>query len=465
MKFSNLIWAASAVCLVRALPKPNTIEKRSSGFYWLGCSESGAEWAPNNLPGTLGSDYFWPNTSAIQVLKDGGANIFRVPFLMERLMPASMTGSVDYTYMNALRSTVTFITDQLGAFALIDPHNYGRYQGNIITSTSDFKAFWKTVAGQFQLYDKVIFDTNNEYHDMDQTLVFNLNQAAINGIRSAGATTQYIFVEGNSWSSASRWASVNDNLKSLTDPSDKIVYEMHLYLDSDGSGSSPTCVNSTIGQDRVQSATQWLRSNNKKGFIGEFAGGVNSVCQTAVDGLLSHLSSNSDVWLGASWWAAGSKWGNYMFSIEPTDGTAYSCYFPILEKYFVNGQTTPSTVPSSSIYPTRTTSIPSYPANTMPVSSTSNTNHQYPVPTLSTTSSSAGAKPTIPAVSSPPTVYPTGKSPANVYPGSSCTTSSSVETQVAQHYQQCGGTGWTGPTSCASPYTCTLQNPYYWQCV
>jgi hypothetical protein len=87
------------------------------------------------------------------------------------------------------------------------------------------------------------------------------------------------------------------------------------------------------------------------------------------------------------------------------------------------------------------------------------------VPTLSTTSSSAGAKPTIPAVSSPPTVYPTGKSPANVYPGSSCTTSSSVETQVAQHYQQCGGTGWTGPTSCASPYTCTLQNPYYWQCV
>lgn len=34
---------------------------------------------------------------------------------------------------------------------------------------------------------------------MDQQLVYNLNQAAINGIRASGATTQYITPEGNSW--------------------------------------------------------------------------------------------------------------------------------------------------------------------------------------------------------------------------------------------------------------------------
>lgn len=38
-------------------------------------------------------------------------------------------------------------------------------------------------------------------------------------------------------------------------------------------------------------------------------------------------------------------------------------------------------------------------------------------------------------------------------------------TGVAQHWGQCGGQGWTGPTVCASPYTCKAQNPYYSQCL
>ncbi|KAF5384018.1 hypothetical protein D9757_006921 [Collybiopsis confluens] len=32
-------------------------------------------------------------------------------------------------------------------------------------------------------------------------------------------------------------------------------------------------------------------------------------------------------------------------------------------------------------------------------------------------------------------------------------------------YGQCGGIGWTGPTSCASPYTCHVLNPYFSQCL
>ncbi|KAK2601319.1 hypothetical protein N8I77_010777 [Diaporthe amygdali] len=38
-------------------------------------------------------------------------------------------------------------------------------------------------------------------------------------------------------------------------------------------------------------------------------------------------------------------------------------------------------------------------------------------------------------------------------------------TGVAQQWAQCGGTGWTGPTACASPFVCTKQNDYYWQCI
>ncbi|QRW07436.1 beta-1,4-D-glucan cellobiohydrolase [Ceratobasidium sp. AG-Ba] len=37
---------------------------------------------------------------------------------------------------------------------------------------------------------------------------------------------------------------------------------------------------------------------------------------------------------------------------------------------------------------------------------------------------------------------------------------------TAAHYAQCGGTGWTGPTTCASPYTCkAVSPPYYYQCL
>ncbi|GAT20173.1 carboxymethylcellulase B [Aspergillus luchuensis] len=250
-----------------------------------------------------GTDYIFPDPSAISTLIDKGMNFFRVQFMMERLLPDSMTGS------------------------------YDEDNGEIISSTSDFQTFWENLAGQYKDNDLVMFDTNNEYHDMDQDLVLNLNQAAINGIRAAGATSQYIFVEGNSWTGAWTWVDVNDNMKNLTDPEDKIVYEMHQYLDSDGSGTSETCVSETIGKERVTEATQWLKDNKKVGFIGEYAGGSNDVCRSAVSGMLEYMANNTDVWKGASWWAAGPWWGDYIFSMEPPDGTAYTGMLDILEAY------------------------------------------------------------------------------------------------------------------------------------
>lgn len=168
---------------------------------------------------------------------------------------------------------------------------------------------------------------------MDQTLVLYLNQAAINGIRAAGATSQYIFVEGNAWSGAWSWTTTNTNLATLTDSSNKIVYEMHQYLDSDSSGTSTDCVSTTVGVERVTAATAWLRANGKVGVIGETAGGVNPTCEAAVENMLDYLSANNDVWKGALWWAAGPWWGTYMYSLEPSTGEAYSTYVPILQKY------------------------------------------------------------------------------------------------------------------------------------
>ncbi|KAK7729812.1 Endoglucanase gh5-1 [Cytospora paraplurivora] len=262
-----------------------------------------------------------------------GFNIFRVPFLMERLLSTeSLTASFASAYLANYTGTINYITSA-GGYAVVDPHNYGRFYGDIITDTAGFQTFWENLASVYKSNSKVIFDTNNEYHDEEQTLVLELNQAAINGIRAAGATSQYIFVEGNSYSGAWTWESVNDNLSNLTDTENKIIYEMHQYLDSDGSGTSDTCVSTTIGVDRVESATSWLRSNGKLGILGEFAGGANSVCLTAITGLLDHLKDNSDVWLGALWWGGGPWWGTYIYSFEPPSGTAYTYYDALLETY------------------------------------------------------------------------------------------------------------------------------------
>ncbi|PYI15635.1 FII-CMCase [Aspergillus violaceofuscus CBS 115571] len=391
--------------------------KRSSNFLWLGSNESGAEFGQANIPGVLGTDYIWPDASKIQVLVNAGMNIFRVPFMMERLIPTSLTGAADATYLADLKATIEFITS-LGAYAVVDPHNFGRYYGNIITSTSDFAAFWTTVAKVFASNDHVIFDTNNEYHDEDQTLVFDLNQAAITAIRAAGATSQYIFVEGNSYSGAWTWTTYNTNLVNLTDPSDKIIYEMHQYLDSDGSGTSSDCVSTTIGAERVAAATTWLRQNGKRAVLGEFAGGANSQCLTAVTGMLDALSAASDVWLGALWWSAGPWWGTYIFNMEPTTGTAYTYYLSLLQSY----------VPGGSSGTTTTTAVAT--TTTSKASTTSTT-------TTKTTTTST----------------------------KTTTTATSTSTAVAPLYGQCGGIGWTGATTCASGSTCTKQNDYYSQCL
>lgn len=252
-------------------------------------------------------------------------NLIRLNFLMERLTPNSLTGAFDKAYLGNLTQQINHITSK-GAYAMVQPHNYGRFYGNIITDVSGFETWWKNVAAQYKDNELVIFDTNNEYHDMDQQLVFNLNQAAINGVRAAGATKQIITPEGNSWSGAWTWVSSGNgaSLLNLKDPAgdDKLIFQMHQYLDSDGSGTHETCVSATVFRERLQAATQWLKTNKKKGIIGEFAAGNNAQCIAALKDGLAYMGQNTDVWTGALWWAAGPWWATYVFSLDcESEGT------------------------------------------------------------------------------------------------------------------------------------------------
>lgn len=89
---------------------------------------------------------------------------------------------------------------------------------------------------------------------------------------------------------------------------------MHQYLDSNGSGTSATCASATVGADRLASATAWLKANNLKGFLGEFAGGANDQCIAALQGALCAMQQ-SGVWIGATWWGAGPWWNANVSSL------------------------------------------------------------------------------------------------------------------------------------------------------
>ncbi|KAI0016157.1 Alpha/Beta hydrolase protein [Xylariomycetidae sp. FL0641] len=66
------------------------------------------------------------------------------------------------------------------------------------------------------------------------------------------------------------------------------------------------------------------------------------------------------------------------------------------------------------------------------------------------------------AASSTATAAPTVTSSQTTSAPSATTTSGAG---LAQQWGQCGGSGWTGPTECESPYTCTYSNDYYSQCL
>ncbi|KAF2872755.1 glycoside hydrolase superfamily [Massariosphaeria phaeospora] len=346
MLFQKLVAAACLGFELAALATPAQ-KKQDRKLKWFGINESGAEFGEKNFTGVYGREYIWYDAKTIDAFMAQGMNMFRLNFraadtngiahqVMERLTPNSLAGPFDALYLGNLTEQINYITSR-GGYAMVQPHNYGRFYGAVMTDTAGFQTWWHNVAAQYANNSLVVFDTNNEYHDMPQALVFALNQAAINGIRAAGALSQYITPEGNAWSGAWTWVSSGNgaSLLALHDPSNKLIYQMHQYLDGDGSGTSPTCVSGTVLRERLQAATEWLTDNGKQGVIGEFAGGSNELCVAALKDGLAFLAENAGVWWGAVWWAAGPWWADYMFSMEPERGVAWVGVLPEIRGAFL----------------------------------------------------------------------------------------------------------------------------------
>lgn len=89
--------------------------------------------------------------------------------------------------------------------------------------------------------------------------------------------------------------------------------------------------------------------------------------------------------------------------------------------------------------------------------------------TSSTTSKATSTTSSVKTTSTTSSVGTTSKTTSTSTKSTSTTKTSTAptttSTAVAKHYEQCGGIGFTGPTTCVSPYTCQKQNDYYSQCL
>ncbi len=298
-----------------------------------GISLAGAEFGEGNLPGTHGKEYVYPDAkyangyASPSYFKNKGMNVFRLPFRWERLQP-ERNKPFDPTELERLQTTVKNLK-ALGAKVVLDPHNYARYKEDLIGSekvpVADFVDFWKRLATLYKDDDTIIIGLMNEPHDMKSEQWRDAANAAIAGIRATGAKN-LILVPGNGWTGAHSWTqnwygTPNAELMlTIKDSANNLAFEVHQYMDADSSGRGDTCVNEQVGAERMKTFTEWAKKNKVRGFLGEFNGGANPLCEAATAHLLNHVESNPDVYVGWTWWAAGPWWGNSLRVLEPKNG-------------------------------------------------------------------------------------------------------------------------------------------------
>jgi aryl-phospho-beta-D-glucosidase BglC (GH1 family) len=306
-----------------------------SGFSLIGVNLSGAEYDPG---GTIeGTNYTYPTDAEIDYYASKGMTVIRLPFLLERVEPVA-GGPLSTTELGYIDNVVNYAASK-GIDVILDPHDYGDEYGTVIGTTAasnaTFANFWGELAAHFASTPNVLFGLMNEPNAVTPEQWLVSANAAIAAIRAAGATTQQILVPGTDWDGADTWISSGNAQvlgSGIVDPSHNFAFEVHQYLDSDGSGTSSTVVSTEIGVERLTAITQWAEATGNKLFLGEFGVASDPTSLTAMNNMLAYMAQHTDVWEGGTYWAAGPWLGNYMYSIEPTNGVD-APQMGVLEQY------------------------------------------------------------------------------------------------------------------------------------
>lgn len=306
-----------------------------------------------------GEDYPVFAPELLGYYRDKGVGVLRLLVSWERLqselggrLPAAGAGYA--AYFADLERVVERATGW-GMAVIVEPWQSdaqggaggASWRGQIIGSpgvdSSAFVDFWSKLAAVFAGNPLVEYGLVNEPHNMSTRAWWTTAQACVTGIRAAGATTT-IHVPGNgytaaaSWtadwydavlprrSNAEGWLNAGGEGSPLSDPLDRSVAEVHVYLDAGGSGSTTAITTPTVGRDRLAIAMTEAAAHGYRLFVGEIGCyAANPLAPAAWADFVAYTAASAAICAGYAWWAAGNPgwWddvgadGGGHFSVTP----------------------------------------------------------------------------------------------------------------------------------------------------
>lgn len=279
-----------------------------------------------------GLEYPWapyPKPQEFEKLRDKGVGFIRLPVAWERFQPKLHEG-LDKLEITKLLSLLDII-NRADIKVIIDIHNGGRFDPNwrredkprehphlyVLGSHElplhKFSEFWKMFAQEIMNHPAIIgYGLMNEPHDLPTPTTWaEAAQMAINAIRTADKATP-VYVSGYGW--GYDWVKNNGSEPFVNDPSDRVIYELHIYFDKGGGRYTNTYEQAqatpTKGAELASKFSEWLKAKGAKGFIGEFAIPDDDVRWLLVlDNFLKHLQNNG---IPSTYWMATYR-GAYWF--------------------------------------------------------------------------------------------------------------------------------------------------------
>jgi endoglucanase len=107
-----------------------------------------------------------------------------------------------------------------------------------------------------------------------------------------------ILLPGNGWAGAGNFITSGsaDALSSVVDfdgSTNKLIFDVHKYLDADGSGTSTVCTGDQI-DSAFRPLAQWLRCHGRQAMLTETGGSSDTSCLTHMCSAVKFLNANSD---------------------------------------------------------------------------------------------------------------------------------------------------------------------------
>ncbi len=203
--------------------------------------------------GVAGSPYFSaPVASHLDYFSGKGIKFMRALLLWERLQKA-INGPLDTTYSNMITATLDAMAAR-GMYCVLDIHNYMEYSvgvtdgqansgtrynvGSTQVPLSALYDLWTKIATKWGTHPALlVYGIMNEPKPTgDGGLPFSnwttAAQGAVNAIRAV-ETTKYISCAIYAWSNINAIGSGQNDTLNITDPSGKLLYEIHGGLEPD----------------------------------------------------------------------------------------------------------------------------------------------------------------------------------------------------------------------------------------